>query len=143
MRQVRWTGVQAGVPGGQRGHDSTQGIHRCARPCESGDTCVSSLVSFHLYQLKKRKRTWLFVFYASPVCRCTLSVAACVTSHVSVLCMCALGTRAQFCYCNRKVAVACLGLGRNLGPQAGAPVVRQEGALELLEEVVACNTPLT
>lgn len=92
MRQVRWTGVQAGVPGGQRGHDSTQGIHRCARPCESGDTCVSSLVSFHLYQLKKRKRTWLFVFYASPVCRCTLSVAACVTSHVSVLCMCALGT---------------------------------------------------
>lgn len=60
--------------------------------------CVSSLLSFHLYQLKKRKGTWLFVFYASPVCRCTLSVAACVTSHVSVLCVCALGTRTQLYY---------------------------------------------
>ena len=61
----------------------------------SMNVCVLSLLSFYLYQLKRRKRTWLAVLYVSPVCWCTLSVAVYVTSHVSVL---APGTRAQFSY---------------------------------------------
>ena len=56
---------------------------------------MNVLLSFYLYQLKRRKRTWLAVLYVSPVCWCTLSVAVYVTSHVSVL---APGTRAQLCY---------------------------------------------
>lgn len=36
--------------------------------------CVLSLVSFYLYQLERRRGTWLLSLYVSPGCRCIMTV---------------------------------------------------------------------
>ena len=94
---------------------------------------MPSLGSFYLYQLKRRKGTWLFMFYANPIYRCTLSVAVCVTSHVSVFCVCAPWDMCSALLlvepANRKVAVMSLSLSRNPGSPGWDPVAGQEGIL--------------
>lgn len=42
--QLRGSGVQAEVLGGERGHASTQRIHECACACEPRECCVCAAV---------------------------------------------------------------------------------------------------
>lgn len=82
----RWEGL--GSQGYQTDREAVLILERSANVCmlvnlEIG-VCVPPLATFYLYQLKRKKGTWLpiLMFYASPTCRC------CWKQHRVCGCLC-------------------------------------------------------